>query len=417
MGFDKNFIPVKPFNDFKWQWASVQCTEGLNDPVILLGVLSKMANLEGKKYSSSEFSRELYYLHENIKDSVDTNIRLSERDGTRNIIRNSGQYWKALGLIDDSSRGIIKLTPFGKKIALHDISQAEFAATTIKTLKLPNSHIQSNDVCNQWHKHDLCLYPLMVILNILLNLSDVDQEGDITTKELTQIIIPLSGVRAKIDDYVNFILWNRNNELDISEWPDCCPRANDKRMAREFLLFLQYYGYIKGYKDGETANTKYYIVKILSDDIRELLKINKTTSDDFINQIRENGIISDIERKRVLASRIDRKGQRKFRSNILKAFNNKCLLTGVSIPEVLEAAHIKPVQYKGNDETENGLCLRLDIHQLFDTGHLRISESGNIILSQRVCSEYGTIIKNSIDIPDFINKQYIKWRWDNYNGI
>ena len=38
----KNYIPAKPFPDFKWKWASLQCTEGLNDPVVLLGVLFRM---------------------------------------------------------------------------------------------------------------------------------------------------------------------------------------------------------------------------------------------------------------------------------------------------------------------------------------------------------------------------------------
>ena len=38
----KNFIPTKPFDEFKWKWACLQCTEGLNDPVILLGVLFRM---------------------------------------------------------------------------------------------------------------------------------------------------------------------------------------------------------------------------------------------------------------------------------------------------------------------------------------------------------------------------------------
>lgn len=52
----KDFVPVKPFPDFKWKWASLQCTESLNDPVILLGVLFRMRKLEklnqGIKYSS-----------------------------------------------------------------------------------------------------------------------------------------------------------------------------------------------------------------------------------------------------------------------------------------------------------------------------------------------------------------------------
>lgn len=56
-------IPRKPFANFKWRWASVQCTEGINDPVVLLGILFRMAKLEGKyKYGSREFGSELVSL-------------------------------------------------------------------------------------------------------------------------------------------------------------------------------------------------------------------------------------------------------------------------------------------------------------------------------------------------------------------
>ena len=46
--FSKDFVPSKPFPDFKWKWACLQCTEGINDPVILLGVLFRMKKLEGR---------------------------------------------------------------------------------------------------------------------------------------------------------------------------------------------------------------------------------------------------------------------------------------------------------------------------------------------------------------------------------
>ncbi len=42
----ENNIPALPFEGFKWKWASLQCTEGINDPVVLLGVLFRMAKLE-----------------------------------------------------------------------------------------------------------------------------------------------------------------------------------------------------------------------------------------------------------------------------------------------------------------------------------------------------------------------------------
>ena len=108
--FSKDYVPQKPFPDFKWKWASLQCTEGINDPVVLLGILFRMRKLEGRglKYSSPEFANELVELSNDVRDSVD--VDLAKRTGKRNIIRNSGQYWKAVGLIPDNSRGLIRLT-------------------------------------------------------------------------------------------------------------------------------------------------------------------------------------------------------------------------------------------------------------------------------------------------------------------
>lgn len=41
MIFDQNFVPDKPFDNFKWKWASLAPTETINDPIVLLGVLFK----------------------------------------------------------------------------------------------------------------------------------------------------------------------------------------------------------------------------------------------------------------------------------------------------------------------------------------------------------------------------------------
>ena len=47
----------------------------------------------------------------------------------------------------------------------------------------------------------------------------------------------------------------------------------------------------------------------------------------------------DLNELHIFARRI-RKGQPKFRKNLLKKYNQKCVITNCSIKEVLEAAHI-----------------------------------------------------------------------------
>ena len=171
-----NYVPVKPFPDYKWRWPSLQCTERLNDPVILLGVLFRMRKLEllnpSLKYSSPEFAQEMLELSHDVSDSIKVN--LGGRVGERNIIRNSSQYWRAVGLIPNDRSGRIQLTEFGKKLADRDISQTEFAAITIQTFRLPNPQIQSEEECNRWYAAGILLHPLKLILQILCELTKLD---------------------------------------------------------------------------------------------------------------------------------------------------------------------------------------------------------------------------------------------------
>lgn len=416
--FTKDFVPQKPFPEFKWKWACLQCTEGLNDPVILLGVLFRMRKLEllGLKYSSAEFASELIELSRDTADSV--GVDLARRTGERNLIRNSGQYWRALGLIPPAGRsGVIELTDFGRKVADREISQTEFAAITVQTYRLPNPSIQSQDECELWIKHGLILHPLKLLLEIECELLKRG-EGFITTEELVKVIIPLSGCKAELQDYVNFILWYRNGDISLEDWPNCIPEANDIRIAREYLLFLAHYGYIEKKAGHDRLSEQYFVCDYIVDEIEQILveKPKETSLLDTLTQIRMKKIVDEFERKRVQSSRISRPNKASFRKAVLQACE-RCVITNVTMPEILEAAHIKPFKYNGEDTVANGFAMRTDIHTLFDTGHLRISPEGIIELSSRARMDYGATIPPRIVIPSFTNCDFIRWRWENYNGL
>lgn len=417
----KNFVPTKPFSDYKWKWACLQCTEGLNDPVVLLGVLFRMRKLEslGVKYSSKEFANELIDLSNAIKDT-NIGVDLARRTGERNLIRNSGQYWRAVGLLAPGDRsGKIKLTDFGRKVADREISQTEFAAITIQTFKLPNPQIQSQGECNKWISAGIILYPLRLLLSIICELYKIDSQlGYITIEELVRIVIPLAGCKAELQDYINFILWYRAGEISLIGWPDCIPEANDMRIAREYMLFLNNYGYVNLEIGRNRLSERYSLNALLLDEIEEIITTKQSDENllNALNAIRETEVTSEFERKRVQTSRTARPNQASFRKSVLKACQ-RCVITNVTMPEVLEAAHIKPFKYNGEDTVANGFAMRTDIHTLFDSGHLRISVDGEIELSQRARMDYGWSIPPRIVIPEFINREFLKWRWDNYNGM
>lgn len=419
MSLGLGFVPRLPFEGFKWKWASLQCTEGINDPVVLLGVLSRMRKLErqnsGLTYSSAEFASELNSLAADIADRG-IGVDLARRTGERNLIRNSGQYWRALGLIPEGRTGEIQLTPFGRQIADGEVSQPEFAAITVSTFTLPNRFVQSEAECAMWRNAGLVIHPLVLVLKILRAMRKAWMDPYLTKDELIKIVIPLSGTsNVETSDYVCFIQAYRDFDLDVSKWPDCAPSANDGRIAREFLLFLCYYGYL--IREETNGEERFVYNDLIDAEVENLL----ARSEDFsfveeINRLKRLHIGEEVERKRILRSQRGRPNQQRFRRDVLGE-EPRCVITNVTMPEVLIAAHIIPFCYRGADDRTNGFCMRSDIHILYDANELRILPNGRVELSQRARLSYGATIPPSIVVPSYVDVENLRWRCDNYRGF
>lgn len=61
-----------------------------------------------------------------------------------------------------------------------------------------------------------------------------------------------------------------------------------------------------------------------------------------------------------------REGQQQFRKKVLRTYSQRCCISGYSFDIVLEAAHVTPYNGKDSNLIQNGLCLRSDIHRLWD---------------------------------------------------
>ena len=106
-------------------------------------------------------------------------------------------------------------------------------------------------------------------------------------------------------------------------------------------------------------------------------------------------------RERILATIARRRGQPKFRSALLKAYDNKCAITGCDAVDVLEAAHI--LAYRGDDtnHVQNGILLRADLHTLFDRGLVGIDPATwKIVLHAKLQgSDYRNLHGKPICLP------------------
>ena len=106
-------------------------------------------------------------------------------------------------------------------------------------------------------------------------------------------------------------------------------------------------------------------------------------------------------RERILRSLTQRRGQKPFRDSLIDAYEGRCAITGCSVLDVLEAAHIHPYRGPDTNKVSNGLLLRTDVHTLFDCRLLAIdADTMTIIVAPQLSdSEYGTFHGRPLSIP------------------
>ena len=108
-------------------------------------------------------------------------------------------------------------------------------------------------------------------------------------------------------------------------------------------------------------------VRLQADELEEPLTNLSITEEDF-EPTSDNDAKKMVERNIVL-----RQGQPIFRKDLLVAYNRKCAISGCTVVEALEAAHIEPYNGVGTNKTKNGLLLRADIHTLWDLNLIGIN--------------------------------------------
>lgn len=81
-----------------------------------------------------------------------------------------------------------------------------------------------------------------------------------------------------------------------------------------------------------------------------------------------------------------RRGQQFFRQSILNAYGVSCCISGINVPRLLVASHIKPWRDFPNDRLNprNGLCLSSTHDAAFDAGLITLDESYRVVLSKRL---------------------------------
>jgi predicted restriction endonuclease len=91
-------------------------------------------------------------------------------------------------------------------------------------------------------------------------------------------------------------------------------------------------------------------------------------------------------------------GQSLFRQSVLSAYDFKCCVTGINLPELLVASHIIPWRADTNNRLNprNGLCLSSIHDRAFDAGLISISTDLCLLVSKRLRErESDPFVRNS----------------------
>jgi predicted restriction endonuclease len=83
-----------------------------------------------------------------------------------------------------------------------------------------------------------------------------------------------------------------------------------------------------------------------------------------------------------------RRGQQFFRQSVLTAYGIRCCISGINVPRLLVASHIKPWGKFPEERLNprNGLCLSTLHDAAFDAGLITLDETLNVVLSKRLRS-------------------------------
>ncbi|ABC32296.1 predicted restriction endonuclease [Hahella chejuensis KCTC 2396] len=108
-----------------------------------------------------------------------------------------------------------------------------------------------------------------------------------------------------------------------------------------------------------------------------------------------------------------RVGQQRFRSALMEYWGG-CALSGLQLPEILKASHIKP--WRESDHTErldpfNGILLSPTYDALFDRGYISFDDSGRIILSEsakRLSADLGLSKSMKLRKLDDRHRKYLR---------
>jgi hypothetical protein len=413
----KSEIVSLPFAGFKWRWMEVTPVESFNRADVLLGVTRAIKKCVGKRASSVTFSNAMKTIQDDLFPSGTPNLVPPDR--SRNVIRRQGRYWRGLGILESAGSSYLALTKFGEDFADGSLTKADFVSSIIKNHTLPNPRLENTATINEWRSAGISIQPLQLIVRCILALNKRDTiQGYLTPLEVARVLVPLT-IKMKtftLSDYVDALMQFRVDSSVADHMPNCTPDSNDQRMIREHFLFLKNFDVLESHNvTSHKDDIRYHINIADVERISTLLEMKvsglSTSPTPMPVEVIEVRYDPTNTRERKTVELSVRPNQAVFRRIVLMSGKKRCLITKEDTIAVLDACHIREIHDGGTDHPGNGICLRKDLHALYDRGKLRINENGDIFLSPDIVNSVSySGLPKKIRVPKYVDKTMLRHR-------
>ena len=118
--------------------------------------------------------------------------------------------------------------------------------------------------------------------------------------------------------------------------------------------------------------------------LRRAYQLARTLPDELLNAFEQvtATMARATEAERLTVQRV---GQDLFRSGLMEYWEGRCAITGLGIPQLLRASHIKPWADCENDterlDVFNGFLLAPSLDAAFDQGFIAVEDDGRVLLA------------------------------------
>jgi hypothetical protein len=129
--------------------------------------------------------------------------------------------------------------------------------------------------------------------------------------------------------------------------------------------------------------------------LRRAFQLSRTLPDELLHRFeRETAtLLKSTEAERLAVVRV---GQDLFRAGLMDYWDGRCAVTGLAVPELLRASHIKPWARCDSDaerlDVFNGFLLAPHLDAAFDRGFITIADDGAVLISPALGAEAQAIL-------------------------